>query len=801
MKTDTIQTLESRIAELERLLSDAQDARMGAEAMLNEDHAQTLQSLKEKEEESNLLQRRIDLAFQATGDGLWEIKMPGDEVWFSGRSLEMLGYSKHEILPSWDGLLTLVHEDDRRKADRIFGDFVDGDRSALPATMKFSHKDGSIKIMLVRAVHQENEKNQVIAVVGSITDITELEAERAKVEELAEFPENNPNPVLQFEMDGEITYMNPAAVSVMNKLNPDDIFNKRLVTLIESGEELLKYEITSGSYVFMANAFAREYKRRKLVNVYLMDITERKDYERVLKNAKREAEAASVAKSDFLATMSHELRTPMNGILGLSELMQDLSLDEEADELTRTIHSSAQNLLGLINDILDFSKIEADELSLEPHSIILEGLVRDSTAYLRHMAEEKGLAFDVQIDPQLPDYIYVDSLRMRQIMNNLIGNAIKFTESGSVTLSVSLSNTMSDSLELLVSDTGIGIQKSKIGMIFNKFQTLDGRQFAGTGLGLAIVQRLVELMGGTITVSSERGEGTEFSLSIPMHTQKANDEKASVADQAKELMAITDNPMHGKRALSVDDHPTNLMMVRRLLGKLGAEEVVEADDGEAAVQLWQEDGPFDVIIMDYHMPGMDGLKATMAIRALESELNIQKTPIIIVTADAMKETFEKCLAAGVDDYVTKPVSRNVMVQTLCKYIIPESGDAIHIEDEQDTSNVQQVSEDAIDLNHLREFSDGEKDIEIEFYSVYKEQADQCIDELADYIDDNDDEWRKAAHKLKGASANLGAFPLSQICKLAEDGYEANYEQKKIWLALIEEHLATVDQFMSTLHDA
>lgn len=796
MSDNDIQRLEERIEELEKLLDQAKADQMSAEALLGEDGARTLKILKQQEQEADLLQRRIDLAFQATGDGLWEIKMPGDEVWFSERSMAMLGYDADEIIPSWDGLLKLIHEDDRKQADRIFGDFMEGDRSAFPARLKFRHKSGAVHSMLVRAVHQTDEKDRVVAVVGSITDITELEEERDKVQELAKFPENNPNPIFQFKMDGEMTYVNPAATAIMDRLTPDDIFNDRLVKLIESGEELIKYEITSGYNVFLMTAYARSQMAEPLINVYLLDITERKQYETALETAKQEAEAASIAKSDFLATMSHELRTPMNGIIGLSDLMQDLDLSGEPKELARTIYGSAQNLLGLINDILDFSKIEADELNLEPHSIAIKAFIGDSVGYLRHLAQEKGLDFTVDLSENLPCYVYVDSLRIRQVINNLVGNAIKFTEAGEVKIMMRPSTHMPDAIDVIISDTGIGIPKDKIDLIFNKFQTLEGRDFGGTGLGLAISQRLVELMGGVISVVSEHGQGTEFSFTIPVYSDKATAEAPKESETGQEEKTHTNQPLLGKRVLSVDDHPTNLMMVKRLLLKMGAAEVVEATEGQEAVDAWQNQGPFDVIIMDFHMPGMDGLKATKVIRALENDLNVQHTPIIIVTADAMKETFEKCLAAGVDDYVTKPISRPLLIQTISKYVVLPDVDFVF------DDHALTQGDDAVDVVHLREFSDGEIEIEQEFFEVYDTQAKQCLLDMDAHLEaQNNEEWRKAAHKLKGASANLGAFPLSDLCKAGEDGFEKDEPFKRDLLNQITQELQRVRVFMQELHNS
>ena len=805
MVDHSAETLKKRVQTLEMLLAEEQDARMSAEAMLSNDAARTLRALREQEVESNLLQRRIDLAFQATGDGLWEIKMPGDEVWFSNRSLEMLGYADGDILPSWDGLLSLIHPDERAKADQIFSDFMDGNTAVLPATIQFSHKDGADHSMLVRAVHQMNDKGQVVAVVGSITDITELEEEKAKVKELAEFPLNNPNPIYQFRMDGTLTYMNPAAEAITDRLDPHSLYDKKMKGLIESGEELIKYEVKSGYNVFLLTASVRHEAPYSPVNIYLLDITERKQYERMLQQAKQEAEAASVAKSDFLATMSHELRTPMNGIIGLSDLLQDLELSEDAQELAQTIHGSGQNLLGLINDILDFSKIEADELKLEPHSFVLEEMVRENNRYLAHLASEKGLEFKFDLHESLPQLVYLDSLRVRQILNNLLGNAIKFTEKGSVTLAIRPSEDMPDAVDFMVRDTGIGIPKDRIDKIFNKFETLEGRQASGTGLGLSISQRLIEMMQGTVTVSSQLGQGTEFIVSLPIQAEKAKQEAPKMA-QNKTLSSQAEGMiLQGKRVLSVDDHPTNLMMMRRLLVKMGAVEIVEVEDGRQAVEAFCRQGDFDMVIMDFHMPGMDGLEATREIRAYEAEHNHQHTPILIVTADAMKETFENCLEAGVDDYITKPISRQQLMQTIGKYsiVLPVAETEAETEAEDPSDQEQDTSQaEAVDLNHLREFSDGEAEIEIEFYQVYAAQAETCLEDLQTHLNQsNDEEWRKTSHKLKGASANLGAFTLFELCKQAEHGYEENDAVKQEWFSQIKQELNRVDSFMHSIHPA
>lgn len=302
------------------------------------------------------------------------------------------------------------------------------------------------------------------------------------------------------------------------------------------------------------------------------------------------------------------------------------------------------------------------------------------------------------------------------------------------------------------------------------------------------------MMQGMVEVSSELGVGTTFTVTLPVQSEKAREEAPAIVEGHDRSQAKPGEILKDKRILSVDDHPTNLMMMRRLLVKMGAAEVVEVEDGADAMDAFCHQGPFDLVIMDFHMPGMDGLQATRAIRAYEEEQNHQHTPILIVTADAMKETFEKCLEAGVDDYITKPISRQQLIQTIGKYvIIPENERGI-------SERNQAPSDDPVDLNHFRDFSDGEADVEIEFYKVYARQATECLRELKSHLDAGDDEeWRKMSHKLKGASANLGAFALSELCKQAEDGFEEDVEVKQDWYNAITAELGRVDAFMKALH--
>lgn len=371
------------------------------------------------------------------------------------------------------------------------------------------------------------------------------------------------------------------------------------------------------------------------------------------------AEATNHAKSEFLANMSHEIRTPMNGVLGMVQLLEDTPLTSEQEEMLRTLKNSAQYLLGLLNDILDLSKVEAGKMTLEKIPVNLHELARETLALFSGRASEKGLLLQMQFDPNTPEWVLGDPVRLRQIVANFISNAIKFTHAGSVTLIMLPSPTYPHGVWIGVQDTGIGIPEDKIGDLFEAFTQVDRsttRKYGGTGLGLTISKKLAEMMGGRIGVESEVGVGSLFFVDLPLPAAQPP-QRHDDPSQQQSLPEVFPN----RRVLLVEDNEVNRKVAVRLLGKLQLE-VDIAVNGREAVQKATEN-TYDLILMDCQMPEMDGYEATRTLR----ERGLQ-TPIVALTANALEGDREKCLACGMDDYLSKPIQADELRETLARWL-------------------------------------------------------------------------------------------------------------------------------------
>ncbi|NOT23157.1 MAG: response regulator [Nitrospiraceae bacterium] len=508
--------------------------------------------------------------------------------------------------------------------------------------------------------------------VGAIVvcrDLTvEREAER-DVQRVARLAEDAPNPIVEFDEEGSMLFANTAMVELLNygvsiQGRVEAVFPPNLPDLLkdclESQRPTVRLEHQVEDLVLAWSFFPLG--SSKQVRVYGADITA----DVALRRAKEAAEESARAKAIFLATMSHELRTPMNGVLGCTQLLQDTSLTDQQRQLLETMHRSAESLLVLVNDILDFSKIEAGKMTLEVADVEIRPLIEDVITLTLELAKKKGLTVQVQLAPDIPSELRGDPIRLRQILFNLVGNAIKFTKQGGVYVSVKTvpcNQKNSDAIVLYwtVKDTGIGItaeQQARLFGAYSQAESSTARRYGGTGLGLMICCQLVELMGGAIMVESKAGEGSAFSYTTSLLPAIQRETSAHVGKASVASIADRTAPL---RILVADDNEINQVVACKFLQKLGCQVEIARNGREAVESITH--ATYDAVLMDCEMPEMNGYEATGEIRRRE-QATTRHLPIIALTGHASSEDAEKCRQAGMDDVVTKPITLPILRETL-----------------------------------------------------------------------------------------------------------------------------------------
>lgn len=585
---------------------------------------------------------------------------------------DMLGYSREEILTkTWS---EMTHPDDLAADNAQFERLLAGEISQYRLEKRFVRKDGreiwtELSVGCVR-----KSDGTVDDVVAVLDDITERKRAEEELQNLRTAVEQTENTIVITDAEGRIEYVNPA-FEISTGYSREEAMhqNPRILSSGEQGAAFYRAlwgTITAGQTwrgefhnrrkdgaLYWESATISPVQRHdgKILHFIAIkeNITARKALESNLRDALDRAESANRAKSEFLAVMSHELRTPLNGILGFAELLSESRLDSEQKEFSQVIVSCGNHLLGIVNDILDFSSIEKGSMRIEAAPVRVAEVVEDSLRACEKSAADKGLDLRCEMAPNAAKMVQGDARRIRQILINLLGNAVKFTSQGKVILRTEPACQEGDRfLNFTIEDTGPGIPREAIALLFQPFSQADStlnRPFEGTGLGLAISKRLAEAMGGEIRLVSTPGVGSRFTLRLPV----AADEAPSRSSSQAPAVPASKKPAAGL-VLVVEDEPTNSALAGKMLEVIGYRAAF-ASDGQAAVEMFAP-GKYHAILMDMQMPVVDGLEATKKIREIE-RLAGGHVRIIALTANVLPGDRERCLAGGMDDFLTKPFTK------------------------------------------------------------------------------------------------------------------------------------------------
>lgn len=639
--------------------------------------------------ERDNLAMRFNLVVAGSKGGIYDWNILDDRVYWSDRMKAILGASSYQFLGTAEAFWQRVHPDDKDLVeDSLQGHLI----HCWPFDVECRVRADAGYYVWINVTGQAvwDEQGNAIRMAGSIVDITDRKRAIMEIQEREKLIESilDALPLNVFVKDahGCLRFYNEqteqtTGISREQAIGRTDfeIFSPQVAQKNMLNDMRLRKE---GGVMIMEEHFQKDDKDvwllagKKLLTYhpaggqtenwvlgFSIDITDRKLSEMALLAAKETAENALRAKSDFLSTMSHEIRTPLNSVIGTASLLMDSKLDDEQRVYVNLVKQSGEHLLGLINDILDFSKLEAGKMLVEHEAFRVAEQLELVSTILSSQAKAKGLNIKTHVGSSLPEVVYGDAHKLRQVLLNLASNAIKFTSQGEIRLEVIVLKSDDQSDPVLcfsVSDTGIGIPTDKLGLLFNEFSQVDAsttRKFGGTGLGLAICKKLVTIMGGEIGVTSEHGLGSRFWFSLPLEEADASllQPQVKIIHNQQEQAPL--------EILVAEDNPSNQLLIRAILSKLG-HKVVIAKNGLEVVDMVQQ-ARYDLILMDMQMPEMDGLDATKTIRALGGVY--AELPIIALTANALEGDKGRVLEVGMNDYLSKPIDIAKLKEALLRW--------------------------------------------------------------------------------------------------------------------------------------
>ena len=768
-----------------------------------------IQSLAEKTKALFNEKQKLAEAQKLAHMGSWEADLNARSVTWSDELFRIHGIEPQSQELNENTLSSFIHPDDKESVIKVLEEIINT-RRPRTFTYRIVRKDESIRVLYCRGEAITDEKGEVIKLIGTGQDITERIQEE-EMEKLSTAATKSYNSVVITDEHGRIEWVNEG-FTTLTGYTLEEVQNSH-GELLRHGKDTgisestnyykkvieKKEPITYESKNFSKNG--NEYWTITTLTPVLgdngevkriiaidSDISERKEMEEdlvrankiaehslmkgnkalsELMKAKKELEESMHVKEQFLANMSHEIRTPMNAIVGFTELILKTQLTTEQKQYTDAIKTSGENLIVIINDILDFSKIQSGKIPLEHIEFSVSEVLSTLIELMLPKSVEKNISLSKSIDKRIPDRLIGDPTRLNQILLNLVGNAIKFTQKGGVKITVDLISDNADivNVRFSVSDTGIGIPQDKLPTIFEAFTQAaydTTRKYGGTGLGLAIVKQLIELQGGDISVQSEMGKGSVFTFTIVYRKSFTTAvSKKPVQDASKE------REFKDLRVLLVEDNTLNQLLAKKVLSDWGWN-VEVAENGLIATEK-AEKQDFDVILMDIQLPEMDGYEATRYIR---NKLQPPKStiPIIAMTAHAISGEEEKCYKAGMDGYISKPFNPQKLYIKIVTVL--KGGDnniLTNLESQPKSKVMSNGNHKHIDLTYLRKLSNGSNEFIAQMLTLFIEQTPEALGRMEKHLEEHN--WEalsKVAHKMKPSIMFVGLKEIEKEVKTVED---------------------------------